>query len=157
MNIRRPFVLAAATGVTLLALTGTALALGAAGDDSSTRTPTVPTTAMSSTGAPPTALLTDTAQAAVDRVAAEQAAVAHVGGGRVVEMEREFEHGREVWEVDVRTATGLRELHVDAVTGQVTRDRLDDDDDRRDDDAKHRVTTADDRGGDRWDDDRWDD
>ncbi|MFC5208885.1 PepSY domain-containing protein [Pseudonocardia sulfidoxydans] len=151
VNIRRPVVLAAATGVTLLALTGTALALGTGGDDSTTRTPTVPTTSTSSTGAPPTPLLTDTAQAAVDRSAAEQAAVAHVGGGQVVEVEREFEHGRQVWEVDVRTTSGLRELHVDTATGQVTRDRLDDDDD---DDDDRRVGDDDRRVG---DDDRWDD
>lgn len=171
MNIRRPVVLAAATGVTLLALTGTALALGAAGgDDSATRTPTVAASSTSSTGAQPTSLLTDTAQAGVDRAAAEQAAVAHVGGGQVVKVEREFEHGRQVWEVDVRTGSGVRELHVDTATGQVTRDRLDDDDDDRDDryddsryDAKNGGTTPNDdrRGGDDrgrgGDDDRWDD
>jgi len=162
VNIRRPVVLAAATGVTLLALTGTALALGAGGEDSTTRTPTVPTTSTSSTGAPPTPLLTDAVQAGVDRSAAEQAAVAHVGGGQVVKVERESEHDRQVWEVDVRTGSGVRELHVDTATGQVTRDRLDDDDDRYDD-SRH-ITNGggeDHRGGDDrgrgGDHDRWDD
>ncbi|GAA4850566.1 PepSY domain-containing protein [Pseudonocardia benzenivorans] len=155
MTIRRPLALAAATGVALLALTGTALALGAGDDDGDrgpTAVPTVPTstgptstgptstspasTAPGVTGSGSTLLLAGD----VDRAAAERAALAHVGSGQVVKIEREVEHGRTVWDVDVRTETGVREVHVDATTGAITRDRAEssanDDDpaDRRGDD-----------------------
>ncbi|GJF05389.1 PepSY domain-containing protein [Pseudonocardia sp. D17] len=147
MTIRRPLALAAATGVALLALTGTALALGAGDDDGDrgpTAVPTVPTsTGPTSTGPTSTGpMSTDPASTApgvtgsgsgsgsglllagdVDRAAAERAALAHVGSGQVVKIEREVEHGRTVWDVDVRTETGVREVHVDATTGAITRNR----------------------------------
>ncbi|WP_103382604.1 PepSY domain-containing protein [Pseudonocardia dioxanivorans] len=133
MTIRRPLALAAATGVALLALTGTALALGAGNDDRDRGPTAVPTSPMSTapmstapTFTAPGVTGSDTALVPagdVDRAAAERAALAHVGSGQVVKVEREVEHGRTVWDVDVRTETGVREVHVDAATGAITRDR----------------------------------
>ena len=77
-------------------------------------------------------------------------ALERTGGGEVTEVERELEHGRPVWDVELVRDGVEYEVDVDRETGEVLRfeaDGRDDDDDRG-------------RGGrddDRWDDDRWDD
>jgi hypothetical protein len=70
---------------------------------------------------------------------AGRAAASHLGGGSVVRVEREVEHGRTVWDVDVRR--GTTRVHVDADTGAVTHVEQ-----GRDDRTGTRVT--DDRSGD---------
>jgi hypothetical protein len=52
---------------------------------------------------------------------AGRTAVGHLGGGSVVKVEREVEHGRTTWGVDVRRGTATARVHVDAATGAVTR------------------------------------
>jgi hypothetical protein len=91
---------------------------------------------------------------------AGRTAVGHLGGGSVVEVEREVEHGRTAWGVDVRRGTVTTRVHVDAATGAVTRVEP-----GRDDRSGSRSTAdrrgADDGGGDdrarRGGDDRGDD
>ncbi|GIF38753.1 PepSY domain-containing protein [Actinoplanes xinjiangensis] len=77
-------------------------------------------------------------------VTAEQAtaiAVRAAGGGRVASIERETEHGRLVWDVDVIVNGVEHDIDVDAATGQVTRHRTDGSHDRND-----RGHSSDDRG-----------
>ncbi|MGI5998314.1 MAG: PepSY domain-containing protein [Lutispora sp.] len=39
--------------------------------------------------------------------------------GRVIKVELDYENGRLVYEIDIRTQTGIYEVHVDAITGRV--------------------------------------
>ena len=57
------------------------------------------------------------------KTAADAARIArsHVGGAAATTVERETEHGRPVWEVNIRGATGTTRVHVDTATGTVTR------------------------------------
>ena len=93
---------------------------------------------------------------ATDAVSADEAgarAVAHLRGGAVTKVEREVEHGRTVWKVDVRRDSRLTEAHVDVATGTVT--RITDDgrtDDDRSDDHAGRHGSDDGPGHDRFDD-----
>ena len=75
-------------------------------------------------------------------------AVDHLGGGTATKVEGETEHGRAVWEVDVRRDSRITEVQVDTATGSVT--RVDDDgrDDRGRDDQVGDDRGGDDRGGD---------
>jgi Peptidase propeptide and YPEB domain len=52
---------------------------------------------------------------------AGRTAVTRLGGGTVAKVEREDEHGRAVWEVDVRRGGGVTRVHVDVATGAVSR------------------------------------
>ncbi|MFG1753267.1 PepSY domain-containing protein [Streptosporangium sandarakinum] len=44
-----------------------------------------------------------------------------VPGAQVTEVEREWEHGRRVWKVELRKGRWEYEVHVSAATGKVTR------------------------------------
>jgi uncharacterized membrane protein YkoI len=57
--------------------------------------------------------------------AAKAIAIRAAGGGRVTKIEREVEHGRAVWSVDVLVAGVKHDLDVDLATGAVTRHRVD--------------------------------
>jgi hypothetical protein len=61
------------------------------------------------------------AEAKVSRADAEKAALAKVPGGTVKEGELEKEKGKLIWSFDISTpgSTNIKEVHVDAVTGQV--------------------------------------
>lgn len=65
------------------------------------------------------------------------AATAYLGGGTVVKVEREYEHGVDVYEVEFRDGS---EVYVDSYTGQVVYAKIknsggdDDDDDKKDND-----------------------
>ena len=78
----------------------------------------------------------------------------HVGGGRVTGVERETEHGRTEWSVEVVGNGVERDVHVDAATGAITRDEADRSDDRGGDDRGRDDRGRDDRdhGRDRSDD-----
>ncbi|BCJ58294.1 PepSY domain-containing protein [Micromonospora endophytica] len=115
-------------------------------DDSGTvATPASP----SGTTATPTATPTDAATAAPagdDAVSGERAgeiALAHVGGGRITETDRDRENGRPVWEIEIVSGDTEHDIDVDRETGAVLKaeqepvdhdDDDDDDDDDRDDD-----------------------
>lgn len=121
---KRPVVLAVTATAALLA-TGTGIALASAPD------PVRP--AAFSAPAPE---LVSGSRAAGELSSAEAADIAlrHVGGGRVTEIEREFEHGRREWKVEIVHNGREHDVRVDAATGAVTRTDVDDDrDDDRDD------------------------
>jgi uncharacterized membrane protein YkoI len=132
-------------GLTLAGLGTAATALGS--DDPAAAAPvtavaqtrtTSPTSSPAPAPAGAVAVATGlTADEAVSR------AVDHLGGGTASKVEWETEHGRAVWEVDVRRDSRITEVHVDTATGSVT--RVDDDgrDGRGRDDRG-----GDDRGGD---------
>jgi hypothetical protein len=77
-------------------------------------------------------------------------------GGTVHEIEREVEHGRLEWKVEITGRDGITyDVRVDAVTGDFVRVEQDDRDDR----GRHGGDDDDDRddGGDDRDDDHGDD
>lgn len=86
-------------------------------------------------------------------------AVRHVGGGTVTEIEREFEHGRLEWKVEVVHNGQEVDVRVDSRTGKITRVDRDDRDDRgRDDRDDVRYDDRDDDGSSgHGSDDRYDD
>ncbi len=157
--MRTPLTVAAvaATGL-LLVGGGTALALGAGGaPDELTVVPTGAAIARTADLLPPELPRTAAATApadpapapapAVDRAAAERAALAAAGGGRVTEVEfdradsdddrhdDDRDDDRDHWEVEVVNGTTEHDLDIDAATGQVLDhdvDRHDGDDDRHD-------------------------
>jgi len=126
----RLFVLAGATAALLVAAGGVALASNGADDRPAAVTVAVPAAAPAAAPAVPAAVpaaVPDAAAPAVDRAAAERIALDHVGGGRISDgSELEWEHGVRVWEVEVTDGAVEHDLDVDATTGAVTRDRLDD-------------------------------
>ena len=86
----------------------------------------------------------------IDEATARAIAVRAAGGGHVQDVERETEHGRAVWDVDVIAGGVEHDIDVDAATGQVTRHETDDErddhgDDQRDD---HGDDERDDHGDD---------
>jgi uncharacterized membrane protein YkoI len=137
---------AVVAGLTLAGLGTAATALGS--DDPAAAAP-VTVVAQTRTSTPTATSTTATPTAAADALNADEAgsrAVVRVGGGTVTDVERETEHGRTMWKVDVRRDTRLTEVYVDVATGAVT--RIDDDsrtarvrDDRSGDDR-----SGDDRG-----------
>lgn len=109
MKKTRMFVLAGISAALLVA--GAGVALAAQGSDDRPLPAAV---------APPVS----SSAALLDRAQAERIALDHVGGGVITDgSELEWEHGALVWEVEV---DDTRDLHVDATSGQVTRDRDDD-------------------------------
>lgn len=143
---------------------GTAFALSqgdqsSSGAASATSTPTslttAPTTAPSTSSSTPTS--TGSAPARLTADDAARIAQARVGG-TVHEIEREVEHGRLEWKVEITGADGVTyDMRIDAVTGDLTRVDQDDDrggDDDRDDDRDddHGRHGGDDRGDDHDDD-----
>src|SRR6185312_10216346 len=89
-------------GLTLAGVGTAATALGS--DDPATAAPVsvVAQTRAAASTATPTS--TPTA-AGVTSVEAGSRAVTHLGGGTVTKVERETEHGRSVWDVEVRRDT----------------------------------------------------
>ena len=132
-------------GLTLAGLGTAATALGSDDPAASAPVTVVAQTRTTSPTSSPTPT-PDVAVADATGLTADEAvsrAVAHLGGGTATKVEWETEHGRAVWEVDVRRDSRITEVHVDTATGSVT---------RVDDDGRGRG--RDDRGG---DDDRGDD
>lgn len=129
------------------------LADGGAGDGvadvrAAQQSATSPSTSMSTPTSAPTPTSTDTPAPRLG-ITAERAAEIALGatrGGQVTEVEREEEHGRPVWDVEIVNDGQEYDVHVDAETGAVPRVRSDD---RDDDDDRHG------RGSD--DSDDWDD
>ena len=107
--MNKKLVVAMVAGGTLAALgiAGTALA---AGDDRS--------------GAAPSASASARSELSVSVAAAKDIAVRAAGGGLVESVEREAEHGRAVWDVDVLVDRVEHDIDVDAVTGAVLRHRI---------------------------------
>jgi hypothetical protein len=91
---------------------GDPLATPSADDSSSAPVPSSPTLPPASSAL----------SISIDR--ATSIAVRVAGGGRVVEVEREVEHGRPVWDVDVLVDGVTHDIDVDRATGTVTRHRI---------------------------------
>ncbi|MFC0508303.1 PepSY domain-containing protein [Micromonospora costi] len=133
-------------------------------DDSATRddsaTPDDSATSGTPGGTPTTGGTTTGAPAGGERVGLQRAgeiALARVGGGRIVEIEAEQEHGRPVWSVEIVTGGVEHDVDVDRDSGAVLRVDRDDD---GDDDGRHHDGSDDDRDDDdrhHGDDDRDDD
>ncbi|WP_422735331.1 PepSY domain-containing protein [Micromonospora sp. WMMD729] len=111
-----------------------ATAAPATGDPSSTGTPSgTPTSSAPSAGGAP-------AGAAVDERRAGEIALAKAGGGQIVEVEAEQEHGRPVWSVEIVSGDTEHEVDVDRENGSVVKAEqepvdADDDGDDKDDDT----------------------
>jgi len=130
----RPTVLAVA-GVTALLATG-GIALAGASDpvrpvaSAAPTSPSVPASIDVLTSTPATtSRSTDPGE--LSSAEAADIALRHVGGGQVTEIEREFEHGRREWKVEIIHDGREHDVRVDATTGAVTRTDVDRDDDRR--------------------------
>ncbi|WP_433112685.1 PepSY domain-containing protein [Micromonospora sp. CA-246542] len=170
---RTNLLLASAGGAAVLAVAGAALGVTAARDSrtdttlaAATAAPTVDsTTAAPATGGPSstgTASGTPTsgapsssdapsaggapAGAAVDEKRAGEIALAKAGGGRIVEIEAEQEHGRAVWSVEVVVGDTEHEVDVDRENGSVVKAEQEPVD--ADDDADDKNDDADDDDGD---------
>jgi uncharacterized membrane protein YkoI len=130
-------------GLTLAGLGTAAAALG--DDDPAAAAAPVTVVAQTRTSTPAPVPTTDARSgAAITADGAAARAVAHLGGGTATKVERETEHGRTVWEVDVRRDARVTEVHVDTATGTISR--------VEDDDRGHRGRHGDDSGRDRVDD-----
>jgi hypothetical protein len=149
----------AAAGATVLLGAGTAYSLSGNSAPASVRPaavatgsiagfPTTSGTATSSPTMPP-------AQPGAAELSADEAAaiaVAHVGGGRVTQVESELEHGRREWKVRVANGAQEHDVRVDALSGAITRTDRSDDGNRAGRSSDDRG--YDDNGGNRGGDDR---
>jgi len=156
---RKTIVVAAAAGA-LMVSAGTAWALGGNSDPAttgasstgvtSTSTPTSSSERTSTTSESPTT--SGTAGVPATRLTADEAArlvKSRLGGGVVHEVEREVEHGRVEWKVEITKDGVTYDIRVDSLSGAVTRVDTDDRDDSTrgaDDRIDDRI---DDHGGDR--------
>ncbi|SDZ08478.1 Uncharacterized membrane protein YkoI [Micromonospora pattaloongensis] len=142
---RRTLVVLVMGGVAALAATGTAL--GATASEVLPSASSAATAPAADDGATSAA-----APDGVDRRRAAEIALARVGGGDVVKVEREVEHGRPAWHVRVMSGGARHDVYVDVATGDIVkasgRDGRSGGDDRgRDDKGGQRPAgTSDDRG-----------
>ncbi|WP_446212969.1 PepSY domain-containing protein [Micromonospora sp. IBSANI012] len=158
---RTSLILASAGGVAVLAVTGAALGVTAAD-----RQADAPRAALAAASVDDTPTPDDSPSTAgatpggVDRDRAGAIALAAVGGGWVVDVEAEREHGRPVWSVEVVSGAAGWDVHVDRDTGAVLRVRPESGDDRTARDGRRAgaddrhgddAAGSDDRGGDRRD------
>jgi hypothetical protein len=123
---RNIVVLAAVGAFTAAAVVGTALAAdgrdgapAARATSASAAPPSASGEGVSSTA--PTDPATTGAPAGVSRARAVELARASVGGGSVVKVERETEHGRAVWSVRLVMDGARYRVDVDRATGRITR------------------------------------
>ncbi|MBB2948551.1 hypothetical protein FB565_008334 [Actinoplanes lutulentus] len=81
---------------------------------------------------------------------AREIALAAVSGGKIEEIERDKENGREVWDVEVQAGTAEHDLDIDATTGEILRNDAEQDeaDDASDTDDADDADDRDDDGDD---------
>ncbi|WP_395105495.1 PepSY domain-containing protein [Actinomadura sp. SCN-SB] len=122
--MRRTTVIAGAAGAAIVLGGGIALAYDGGGTASGApdRTlaalaPSVPLASPTPPPAPPSS------QTRIDPAGAVRIALRTVPDGRVESIEREREHGRVVWDVDVIARGVEHDLDIDAQTGKVLRHR----------------------------------
>ncbi len=122
---------------------GAALAVSQGDQGSSSAAPT--TTTSSATTAPASTTSTSSSSAPTELTADDASRLVRERmGGTVHEVEREIEHGRLEWKVEITARDGVTyDVRVDAATSDVTRvdqdsdeDRDDDGDEDRDDDGR---------------------
>ena len=163
MSTPRIMIATAAT-VTALLVSGTAIALAGTDGPAAVRPAAVrpassATTVATTTPTSSTEPARQTGAGDLSRDDAAAIALAHLGAGRVTEIEQEVEHGRREWKVEVIDGTRQHHVRVDAASGAITRvdaagddrgndDRGNDDRGRGSDDSRgHDV--GDHKGGDR--------
>lgn len=175
---RTSLALAAIGGAAVLAVTGAAVGLTTAGGSGPATVPAAVTSDDDPAGATPEdspggadsattgaarpagAADTPGPSGAVDRRRAGAVALARLGGGRIVEVEAETEHGRPVWSVKVARDGLTWEVKVDRADGAVVEVERRAAGARHADDGRESDDRYDDHGGDRVggdDDDRYDD
>jgi hypothetical protein len=126
--MRNRAVVITVAGITTLLIGGTGLAL-ASTPAPDTAAPAVPVVSAPGLVTPAGATTTGQAPASEPRITAEEAesiALARVGAGRVTEIEREFEHGRAEWKVEIVEGGREHDVRVDANSGVITRTEVDD-------------------------------
>jgi uncharacterized membrane protein YkoI len=116
------------------------------GDDSTAR-PTEDRTSPSTSDRTAGPTDTPTAATSVGQQRAVEIALARTGGGQVVKVEKEQEHGHLVWSVRIAKDGARVRVDVDAVTGQVVRVENSAADDRGRDNRGSDDTGFDDHGG----------
>ncbi|MER5332844.1 PepSY domain-containing protein [Micromonospora sp. NPDC002717] len=162
---RNPLILASVGGMAVLAVAGATLGVTAADSGPArattlTAATTAPTTAATPDDSAPATGGTSAAPGtpsgsgapatggdAVSEQRAREIALARAGGGQVVEIEAEQEHGRPVWSVEIVAGQTEHEIDVDRENGTVVKaeqEPVDDDDDDRDDDDDDRDDDSDD-------------
>ncbi|MFJ1560580.1 PepSY domain-containing protein [Streptomyces mirabilis] len=110
---RTPMILVTA-GALAVTVTGTALAGGGSHDVPLSRNASSIVTATPT--APPT-----TPNTLVSSSRAAEIAVGHVGGGQVIEVEPEVEHGRTAWSVRILKNGSRHKVYVDRSNGRIMR------------------------------------
>ncbi|WP_328534064.1 PepSY domain-containing protein [Micromonospora zamorensis] len=131
---------------------------GASGSPSASGTPSAETPSGTPSSGTPSAG-TSPAGSAVDEKRAGEIALAKAGGGQIVEVESEQEHGRPVWSVEIVAGDIEHEVDVDRDNGSVVKaeqepvDGDDDADDKDDDDDNDDDDNDDDNDDDDNDDD----
>ncbi|MEV1320333.1 PepSY domain-containing protein [Micromonospora arborensis] len=127
---------------------------GASGTPSSGTPSSTPSSGAPSSGTPSAG--TAPAGSAVDEKRAGEIALAKAGGGQIVEVEAEQEHGRPVWSVEIVAGDTEHEVDVDRDNGSVVKaeqEPVDDDDRSGDDDQSDDDSSDDDDDDDGSDDD----
>ncbi|MFJ6167772.1 PepSY domain-containing protein [Micromonospora orduensis] len=173
---RSNLLLATVGGSAVLAVAGVALGVNAANDSRTGGTAlaaaTVAPTATDTSGSPSAGTPSGTptsgtpsgtptagsapAGGAVDEQRAGEIALARAGGGQIVEVEAEQEHGRQVWSVEIVAGDTEHEVDVDRDNGSVVKaeqEPVDDDDDKDDKDDDKDDQSDDDGDDDGSDDD----
>ncbi len=148
---RKTIVVAAAAGA-LVVSAGTAWALGTSGNPAATgvaATSTVLTSEDSPTSSSSSGTTTARGLSADD---AARMVREHLGGGTVRTVEREVEHGRVEWKVEITKAGVTYDIRVDALSGAVTRVDADDRSGSSGRDGTDERTGEDQAGDDRGDD-----
>ncbi|MER5185496.1 PepSY domain-containing protein [Streptomyces sp. NPDC002896] len=141
--MKRTSVILLTAGALAAAITGTALA--GSQDVTPTRNTSSVATATPTLVAQSDVTAGPTATTSVSRGRAVEIALAHVGGGQLVEVEPEVEHGRPAWSVKIVKNGSRHKIYVDRSSGQIMRVEQESvSNDRRRDDKSGAI---DDRGG----------
>jgi hypothetical protein len=133
--IRLRTVTALAVGtVAALAIGGTALAAGTDDPPGVEMLPdgdvvAAPSPSSFPSSTAPTREPSPSSSAAISLGDAKAIAIKAAGGGRVTDVERETEHGRAVWDIEVQKGAIEHDIDVDRTTGDVLRHRSERDDD----------------------------
>ncbi|QDN92684.1 PepSY domain-containing protein [Streptomyces sp. RLB3-6] len=114
--MKRTSMILLTAGTLAVTVTGTALAGGGSHDAPTSRNASSVATATSTPTAPPT-----TPNMPVSSSRAAEIAVGHIGGGQVIEVEPEVEHGRTAWSVKILKNGSRHKVYVDRSNGRIMR------------------------------------
>ncbi|MFF3656198.1 PepSY domain-containing protein [Streptomyces olivochromogenes] len=139
--MKRTSMILLTAGALAVTVTGTALAGGRSHDGLPSPNTSPVATATATPTAPPAP-----PNMPVSSSRAAEIAVGHVGGGQVIEVEPELEHGRTAWSVKILKSGSRHKVYVDRSNGRIMRAEQDSagDDHHRDD----RGGATDDQGDD---------